>query len=147
MRKDGTYQVIRVPEKQFVGKNAMVVEKLNSEKIYNVIYWEGTSKVCYAKRFRIQKFILEREYNLFPVKKGAKILHISEGAGIRLEVSFVRTPRIRKSSDIFILDELAIKGIQARVNKVSNKSVQGVKIFSGKIEPEIESIFTELKNN
>ena len=83
------------------------------------------------------------------VKKGAKILHISEGAGIRLEVSFVRTPRIRKSSDIFYLDNLAIKGIQARGNKVSNKSVQGVKIFSGKIEPEpeIESIFTELKNN
>lgn len=147
MRKDGSYQVIRVPDKQFIGKNAIVVEKLNSEKIYNVIYWEGTSKVCYAKRFRIQKFILEREYNLFPVKKGAKILHISEGAGIRLEVSFVRTPRIRKSSDIFNLDNLAIKGIQARGNKVSNKSVQGVKIFSGKIEPEIESIFTELKNN
>ncbi len=143
MRKDGSYQVIRVPDKQFIGKNAIVVEKLNSEKIYNVIYWEGTSKVCYAKRFRIQKFILEREYNLFPVKKGAKILHISEGAGIRLEVSFVRTPRIRKSSDIFNLDNLAIKGIQARGNKVSNKSVQGVKIFSGKIEP----IFTGLKNN
>ena len=147
MRKDGSYQVIRVPEKQFIGKDAIVVEKLNSEKIYNVIYWEGTSKVCYAKRFRIQKFILEREYNLFPVKKGAKILHISEGVGIRLEVSFVRTPRIRKSSDIFNLDNLAIKGIQARGNKVSNKSVQGVKIFSGKIEPEIESIVTESKNN
>ena len=150
MRRDGSYQVIRVPDKQFIGKNAIVVEKLNSEKIYNVIYWEGTSKVCYAKRFRIQKFILERDYNLFPVKKGAKILHISEGAGIRLEVSFVRTPRIRKSSDIFYLDNLAIKGIQARGNKVSNKSVQGVKIFSDKIEPEpepeIESIFTELKN-
>ena len=81
------------------------------------------------------------------IKKGAKILHISEGSGIKLEVSFVRTPRIRKSIDIFNLDDLAIKGIQARGNKVSNKSVQGVKIFSEKIETEMVSIITELKNN
>jgi len=147
LRKDGSYQVIRVPEKQFIGKNAMIVEKLNSEKIYNVIYWEGTSKVCYAKRFRVEKFIIEREYNLFLPKKGAKILHISEGDGIRVEVSFVRTPRIRKSSDIINLDDLAIKGIQARGNKVSSKSVQGVKIYSDKIRPEIDSLIDEEKHN
>ena len=108
-----------------------------------MVYWEGTSKVCYAKRFRVEKFILEREYNLFPLKKGAKILHISEGVGIKLEVSFVRTPRIRKSSDIYNLDDLAIKGIQARGNKVSNKSVQGVKIFIEKIQYESESSVRE----
>ena len=139
IRKDGSYQVIRVPEKQFIGKNAIIVEKLNSDKIYNVVYWEGTSKVCYAKRFRVEKFILEREYNLFPLKKGAKILHISEGSEVKLVVSFVRTPRIRKPSDIYNLDDLAIKGIQARGNKVSSKSVQGVKIFTDKIQPESES--------
>ena len=67
--------------------------------------------------------VLKKYVNLHSIhkKKGAKILHISEGSGIKLEVSFVRTPRIRKSSDIFSLDELAIKGIQARGNKVSNK--------------------------
>jgi len=146
IRKDGSYQVVRVPEKQFIGKNAIIVEKLNSEKIHNVVYWEGTSKVCYAKRFRVEKFILEREYNLFPLKKGAKILHISEGDGVQLEVSFVRTPRIRKPSDIYNLDDLAIKGIQARGNKVSSKSVQGVKIFTDKIQPEPEPFIPEEQN-
>jgi len=134
LRKDGSYQVIRVPEKQFIGKNAVIVEKLNTEKIYNVIYWEGATKVCYAKRFRLEKFIMDREYNLFPIKKGAKILHISEGAGIRLEIFFVRTPRIRKYSEIYLLDDLAIKGIQARGNKVSSKSVQNVKIATENVQ-------------
>ena len=136
IRKDGSYQVIRVPEKQFVGKDAISVEKLNQETVHNVIYWEGASKVCYAKRFRVEKFILDREYNLFPKKKGAKILHLSQGEGIRLEVSFVPTPRIRKSSDIYNLDDLGIKGIQARGNKVSSKSVQNVKVTAS--EPEEE---------
>jgi len=134
IRKDGSYQVIRVPEKQFVGKNAISVEKLNQETVHNVIYWEGASKVCYAKRFRVEKFILDREYNLFPKKKGAKILHLSQGEGIRLEIYFVPTPRIRKSSDKYNLDDLGIKGIQARGNKVSSKSVQNVKVTSS--EPE-----------
>ena len=136
IRKDGSYQVIRVPEKQFVGKDAISVEKLNQKTVHNVIYWEGASKVCYAKRFRVEKFILDREYNLFPKKKGAKILHLSQGEGIRLEVSFVPTPRIRKSSDIYNLDDLGIKGIQARGNKVSSKSVQNVKVTAS--EPEEE---------
>ena len=136
IRKDGSYQVIRVPEKQFVGKDAISVEKLNQKTVHNVIYWEGASKVCYAKRFRVEKFILDREYNLFPKKKGAKILHLSQGEGIRLEVSFVPTPRIRKSSDTYNLDDLGIKGIQARGNKVSSKSVQNVKVTVS--EPEEE---------
>ena len=136
IRKDGSYQVIRVPEKQFVRKDAISVEKLNQETVHNVIYWEGASKVCYAKRFRVEKFILDREYNLFPKKKGAKILHLSQGEGIRLEVSFVPTPRIRKSSDTYNLDDLGIKGIQARGNKVSSKSVQNVKVTTS--EPEEE---------
>ena len=136
IRKDGTYQVIRVPEKQFIGKNAISVEKLDSNKVHNIVYWEGASQVCYAKRFRVEKFIIDREYNLFPTKKGAKILHLSHGDGIRVETSFVPRPRLRKSSLIFDLDDLAVKGIQARGNKVSSKSVQSVKVVTDRLEEQ-----------
>ena len=145
IRKDGTYQVIRVPEKQFIGKNAICVEKLNLETVHNVLYWEGATRVCYAKRFRVEKFIMDREYNLFPAKKGAKILHMSQGNGILLEVSFVPTPRIRKSKDIFFLDDLVIKGIQARGNKVSSKSVQSVKVIPNKEHSDQEPPLLEEK--
>ena len=148
IRKDGTYQVIRVPEKQFIGKNAISVEKLDSKKVHNIVYWEGASQVCYAKRFRVEKFILDREYNLFPNKKGAKILHLSHGDGIRVETSFVPRPRLRKSSQIFNLDDLAVKGIQARGNKVSSKSVQSVKVVTDRLEeqetlplPEVSELY------
>jgi hypothetical protein len=86
---------------------------------------------------------MDREYNLFPAKKGAKILHLSQGEGILLEVSFVPTPRIRKSNDIYILDDLAIKGIQARGNKVSSKSVQSVKVVTNKAHAEQEVLTIE----
>ena len=123
------------------------MEKLNSETVHNVIYWEGATRVCYAKRFRVEKFILDREYNLFPAKKGAKILHLSQGERIRLEVSFVPSPRIRKSSDIYIFDDLAIKGIQARGNKVSSKSVQSVRVMTNKAEFGQEPLLPEESEN
>ena len=82
---------------------------------------------------------MDREYNLFQAKKGAKILHMSQGNGIILEVSFVPSPRIRKSNIIYILDNLLVKGIQARGNKVSSKSVQSVKLITNR---EIESVTT-----
>ena len=84
----------------------------------------------------MEKFIIDREYNLFPTKKGAKILHLSHGDGIRVETSFVPRPRLRKSSLILDLDEIAVKGIQARGNKGSSKSVQSVKVVTDKLEEQ-----------
>jgi hypothetical protein len=55
----------------------------------------------------------------------------------------VPTPRIRKSNEIYILDDLAIKGIQARGNKVSSKSVQSVKVVTNKAQAEQEALTLE----
>ena len=38
IRKDGSYLVIRVPEKKFIGKNVICVEKVNPNIIYNILY-------------------------------------------------------------------------------------------------------------
>ena len=84
----------------------------------------------------MEKFIIDREYNLFPTNKGAKILHLSHGDGIRVETSFVPRPRLRKSSLILNMEDLSVKGIQARGNKVSSKSVQSVKVVSDRLEEQ-----------
>ena len=70
-------------------------------------------------------------------------MHLSQGDGILLEVSFVPTPRIRKSNDIYIFDDLAIKGIQARGKKIYSKSVQSVKVVTNKAQAEQEALTLE----
>ncbi|MEC7629912.1 MAG: DNA topoisomerase IV subunit A, partial [SAR324 cluster bacterium] len=119
IHRDGRYQLTRVPEKLFAGKDLIHLDKLDSSTIFNVIYSEGESQICYAKRFKVEKFILEKEYRLFEQAKQAKILHLSQGTGISVEVVLVPHPRLRKTRDSFHFDELAIKGIQARGNRVS----------------------------
>ncbi|MEC7631793.1 MAG: hypothetical protein VX396_11595, partial [SAR324 cluster bacterium] len=49
--------------------------------------------------------------------------------GISVEVVLVPHPRLRKTRDSFHFDELAIKGIQARGNRVSTKAIQRVRIL------------------
>ena len=73
---------------------------------------------------------------MFPTKKGAKILHLSHGDGIRVETTFVPRPRLRKSSLILNMEDLSVKGIQARGNKVSSKSVQSVKVVTDRQEEQ-----------
>ena len=124
IHRDGRYQLTRVPEKLFAGKDLIHLDKLDSSTIFNVIYSEGESQICYAKRFKVEKFILEKEYRLFEQAKQAKILHLSQGTGISVEVVLVPHPRLRKTRDSFHFDELAIKGIQARGNRVSTKAIQ-----------------------
>ena len=129
IHRDGRYQLTRVPEKLFAGKDLIHLDKLDSSTIFNVIYSEGESQICYAKRFKVEKFILEKEYRLFEQAKQAKILHLSQGTGISVEVVLVPHPRLRKTRDSFHFDELAIKGIQARGNRVSTKAIQRVRIL------------------
>ena len=129
IHRDGRYQLTRVPEKLFAGKDLIHLDKLDSTTIFNVIYSEGESQICYAKRFKVEKFILEKEYQLFEQAKQAKILHLSQGTGISVEVVLVPHPRLRKTRDSFHFDELAIKGIQARGNRVSTKAIQRVRIL------------------
>jgi topoisomerase-4 subunit A len=117
------YQVSRVPEKTFIGKKVVGVYPENPETVYNIVYQPEEDGLAYVKRFKVQKFILDKEYELFPDQAGAKILHFSTGNGIFLEFQFVPSERIRKSRDFLLLDEVLVKNPQARGVRLANKPI------------------------
>jgi topoisomerase-4 subunit A len=117
------YQVTRVPEKTFIGKKVLGIYPDNAETVYNIVYQPEEDGLAYVKRFKIQKFILDKEYELFPEQEGAKILHFSTGNGVFLEFKFVPSERIRKSRDFLLLDEVLEKNPQARGVRLANKPI------------------------
>ncbi len=139
--KDGAYRIIRVPEKLFVGTNVQDVFKVSSKTIFNLIYFADSSKVCYAKRFVVKGFILDKGYDLFPKVKGAKIAHLSTGSGVVVEIQYVPAPRLKKLKEEYVFNELAVKGIGARGNRISTKAVRRVKEI--KKTTEVENSLTE----
>jgi topoisomerase-4 subunit A len=76
IKKDGSYSVHPVSEKQFVGSGVLNVVLAEKEELSNVthtiIYRNQESKQLYIKRTVIDKYILEKSYDLVP--HGGKLL-------------------------------------------------------------------------
>ena len=140
--KDGTYRVVRVPEKLFIGMEVERVAKVDPKEIFNLIYFMDSTKVCYAKRFVVKGFILDKDYPLFAKKKGARIAHLSSGDGVRVEVHYVPTPRMQKRKETYAFDNWAVKGMGARGNRISTKPVKRIKHLK-KHPAEAEVLETE----
>jgi len=77
--KDGTLQVSRVSEKQFVGKPIEHVALYDKEAptVYNLIYRDGRDGKNLIKRFTIGGVTRDRAYDLTAGKKGSRILYFS----------------------------------------------------------------------
>lgn len=66
IRKDGTYLITKVAEKQFVGKDvihAQVFLRNDNRTIYNVAYQDGRDGPYYVKRCALTGLTRDKEYN------------------------------------------------------------------------------------
>jgi topoisomerase-4 subunit A len=78
-RRDGKYMVTKVAEKTFVGKDiihAGVFHKSDERMAYNVIYDDGKTRYCFAKRFNVLGVTRDKEYDLTQGNKNSKIVYL-----------------------------------------------------------------------
>lgn len=120
MKSDGTFRVIPLPEKEYVG-STFAVFKSNKEQIYGLIYRDKKTKLSYSKRFKINKFIMNKEYSLIP--KGCKIekLYDRYGVVVRCQLPPARGQRITHIDIEF--DEVALRGTTAKGFKIHSKPI------------------------
>lgn len=122
----GTYKVIPVADKLFVGSDLEYAAVLKRDQIFNVVYRDGKENQGYVKRFKTPKFILEKEYRLFPENKRSRILLLLLGEEKHARVSFVPSQRAR--SNVLEIDfaEYLIKNAGAKGKRVSTRVVRRV---------------------
>lgn len=131
--EDGTYQIVKVAEKTFVGKNIIHVARWirnDVRTIYNVVYRDGKNGTSYIKRFNVKTSTREREYDLTQGTPGSKILYFSANSNGEAEtVKVVLRPgkvRGRKQRKlVFEKDfaEILIKGRGAKGNILTKGNV------------------------
>ena len=131
-RADGTYQVIKVAPKTFVGENIIHVDvfKKNDERTtYNVIYRDGRKGNVYVKRFAVKGVTRDKEYNLTRGKDGSKVLYFTANPNGEAEIVKVHLrpkPKMKKTSFDFDFSTLAIKGRGSRGNILSKTPVKNI---------------------
>lgn len=139
--KGGSYKVINVPEKVFVGHDLSWVGTIEENTIFNLIYRDGHSNLSCVKRFYSPKFILGKEYRLFPEHKNSRIQFLQVGEGVRVRVDMVPTARAKTNSIRIYMDEYLIKGAAALGKRISSRVVRRVTELTVKVsEQNVEEL-------
>ncbi|MFZ5775494.1 MAG: DNA topoisomerase IV subunit A [Thermodesulfobacteriota bacterium] len=133
--QNGMYKVINVVDKLFVGHDLVWVGKVE-ERTFNVLYREGGQNLCYCKRFATPKFILEKEYRLFPEHKRSEILYLSTGEGGKVRVHLVPSGRAKYNYVDCLFGDYLIKGASALGKRVSERVVRRVAELSPAASPD-----------
>lgn len=133
--QNGMYKVINVIDKLFVGHDVLWLGKVEEKRVFNILYREGSQNLCYIKRFQSPKFILEKEYRLFPEHKNSAILFLSTGDGGRVRVHLAPSKRARHNYVDCSFSEVLVKGAPALGKRVSDRPVRRIAELTAEKEP------------
>ena len=128
----GTYKVIPVSDKLFVGQELVWLGKVDKDLIFNIIYRDGAENFVYAKRFGMPKFILEKEYRLFDEHQRSRILLLLVGEDKFARISLMPSGRAKTNVMEISFNDQLIKGPAAKGKRVSNRVVRKVVESTGK---------------
>lgn len=138
--KDGTYKVIKVAEKIFIGEtekskkekrkaeviHIAVFKKNDSRTIYNVCYKDGETGISYMKRFNVPSVTRDREYDVTMGTPKSRITYFSANANGEAEIiKITLKPNEKIKKIVFEQDfsELAIKGRASRGNILTKNEI------------------------
>ena len=145
--RDGTYKVVRVSEKLFIGEterskaekkkaepiHVAVFRKDDERTIYNVVYRDGKNGSSYIRRFNVTSIIRDREYDVTRGTTMSRILYFSANPNGEAEIVKVvhkPSPKLKKVFFDRDFSEIPVTGRTARgvlltkmeVSKVTLKS-------------------------
>lgn len=138
--KDGTYKVIKVTEKAFVGEtekskkekrkaeiiHIAVFKKNDTRTIYNVCYKDGASGQSFIKRFNVTSVTRDREYDVTQGTPKSRVTYFTANANGEAEIIKVTLkPHEKIKKLVFEKDfsEIAIKGRASRGNLLTKNEI------------------------
>lgn len=132
VERNGKYKVINIPEKQFVGK-LFYLCKYDKDMLFNIVYRDKKTDICYAKRTKIPKFITDKEYAIIP--EGAKLEIFNSKQNYIYECVFEEKAKQKQKSQILDFSQIPERGTKSRGIKISSKKIIDFK-FVGAGEEE-----------
>lgn len=126
MFHDGSYQVINIPEKQYVHHSSKVVYAgaVDKAMVISAAYHDPKTKMPYAKRFIIDKFILEKAYRY--LEEGMILDYLTTHPNVMLKVEFKPKPKQKVNEMEFAFADVAVKGVSAKGVRITNKEIKKI---------------------
>lgn len=132
IKRDGSFVVKRVQEKDFFGKDIIHIDvfRRNDERtVYNLIYHDGATGRAHIKRFFITGVIRDRDYTLTNEAKGTKVLYLSvnpNGEAETVTVNLRSRPKLRITELEVDFADTEIRGRGTKGNILTRNQVRRV---------------------
>lgn len=133
-RKDGHFQVSRIAEKVFVGKDIIHVavwKKGDERTTYNMAYLDAKSGRTYVKRFQVKAVTRDRAYDLTKGAPKSKVYYFSanpNGEAEVVKVTLSQSCKAKKKIFEFDFAELSIKGRNSQGNILTKYPVRKIEM-------------------
>ena len=125
--KDGTYMVTNVPEKQYVhheGNKVVYVGVADKKSVIAAVYKDPKRHLFYAKRFIVEKFILDKTYRY--IEEGMDLAFLTTQPAVTVEMLYMPKLKQKVSKAPFELDSVLVKGVTAKGIRMSSKEIKKV---------------------
>ena len=137
--KDGTYYTTSVDISNRYQGDLLSIGKLDVNRTYTVLYYDGNVEAFYVKRFSFDvsdnspvSFIAEG--------KGSYLVDISEDLHPQIEIIFGGKHEHRASETIDAEEFIAKKGLQAKGKRASDKELKEVRFIEPLHKPEDDAV-------
>lgn len=127
--KDGSYKAINIPEKQYF-ENTAWVEIADKKTIINALYKNKQTQHIWAKRFIVDKFILDKLYRYFDEE--CELQHISTHPESAIELHFAAQAKLKTKSMLFAFKDIPVKGAHTKGIRLSTHKVKKITVKIGK---------------
>ena len=119
---DGRYKLITPPDKLFVDRHMTYAAVFDRDKTMTMAY--SHNRVTYFKKFAFGGTIMNKDYECAPA--GSNILYYSDKNPEMLFVKYAAAKNLRIKQQIFNIKDALVKGVKARGNQMSVKSIKSV---------------------
>ena len=125
IRKTGAYALHGEIERLFVDKGMLYCGFVDPDLVFTMVYRDRNGHP-FVKRCKLDKFILNRGYELVP--EGCRILQLTTDGDVLATVAYKPTPRMRVLEEEFDLSLYPVRGNRARGIRLAPKALKGVKL-------------------
>lgn len=137
---DGTYSVTNIPEKQYLEK-AVWVGVADKKTVVSVVYKNKETAQAWAKRFIVEKFILDKSYRYLEPNWELQFFSIDQDPAV--EVHFMTSARQKEKSLLCALKVIPVSGAQTRGVRLSAHKVKKIAVCkrkNGKLESSSDQL-------
>ncbi len=128
VRRNGIYSVTTVPDRVFVDQGmlfcGLAEKELLADRTFTLVYRDAGTGYPYIKRFRIEAWILNRDYPLVP--EGDPVLWFTTAPSAAVTVRYAPKPKTRVLQEKFRIEEYGVKGLKARGVRLSARQALSV---------------------